>query len=131
MAADGGPARSRSSPIFLAVLIGGVTFTGSVVAWAKLAETHDGQADPVQAASSSSTRSSCSRLVAPAACCSASNPDRELPAAPGRVIVLSLVLGVLAVIPIGGADMPVVISLLNSYSGLAACAAGFVIATTC
>ncbi|MCB2077430.1 MAG: NAD(P)(+) transhydrogenase (Re/Si-specific) subunit beta, partial [Novosphingobium sp.] len=35
--------------------------------------------------------------------------------------------GVMAVIPIGGADMPVVISLLNSYSGLAACAAGFAI----
>ena len=43
------------------------------------------------------------------------------------VIVLSLVFGVMAVIPIGGADMPVVISLLNSYSGLAACAAGFAI----
>ena len=42
-------------------------------------------------------------------------------------ILLSLVLGVMAVIPIGGADMPVVIALLNSYSGLAACAAGFVI----
>jgi len=38
-----------------------------------------------------------------------------------------LVFGVMAVIPIGGADMPVVISLLNSYSGLAACAAGFAI----
>ena len=40
---------------------------------------------------------------------------------------LAMVFGVMAVIPIGGADMPVVISLLNSYSGLAACAAGFAI----
>ena len=43
------------------------------------------------------------------------------------VIGLSLLIGIFAVAPIGGADMPVVISLLNSYSGLAACAAGFVI----
>jgi len=45
----------------------------------------------------------------------------------GLLIFVSAVLGVLITIPIGGADMPVVVSLLNSYSGLAACAAGFVL----
>ena len=43
------------------------------------------------------------------------------------IVGLALIYGVLFVIPIGGADMPVVISLLNSFSGLAACAAGFVV----
>ncbi|MDC0292168.1 NAD(P)(+) transhydrogenase (Re/Si-specific) subunit beta, partial [Verrucomicrobiales bacterium] len=45
----------------------------------------------------------------------------------GVIIVLSLLIGVLGVIPIGGGDMPVVISFLNSFSGIAASAAGFVI----
>jgi NAD(P) transhydrogenase subunit beta len=43
------------------------------------------------------------------------------------IMLLAIFIGVMTVIPIGGADMPVVIALLNSYSGLAACAAGFII----
>ena len=43
------------------------------------------------------------------------------------LIALSLLAGILIVIPIGGADMPVIIALLNSYSGIAGAGAGFVL----
>lgn len=112
---------------FLAVLIGGVTFSGSLVAFLKLSERISGQ--PVLFRSQQIVNVLMFALLLLLGISFCVNP------AIGYVvfllvILLALVLGVLAVIPIGGADMPVVISLLNSYSGLAACAAGFVITNT-
>jgi NAD(P) transhydrogenase subunit beta len=110
--------------IFFAVLIGGVTFTGSVVAYAKLAERITGR--PILFRGQ--------RIVNGALLATIVVLGVYLVARPAEsevvmyvIVGLSLVLGVMAVIPIGGADMPVVISLLNSYSGLAGAAAGFVI----
>lgn len=115
--------------IFMAVLIGGITFTGSVVAWAKLAGkvTTKAVLFPGQKVING-------LLLAAALICGVlfcfNAPAGIVEAKYAlfvTIMVVSLVLGVLAVMSIGGGDMPVVISLLNSYSGLAACAAGFVI----
>ena len=107
----------------LAILIGGLTFTGSLIAYGKLSETIGSGAVmfPGQQIVNSLIVLG---IVASAAmfCLQPENPQWLY-----IVIALSLVFGVMAVIPIGGADMPVVISLLNSYSGLAACAAGFAV----
>ena len=113
-----------SITIFLSVLIGGVTFTGSVIAWGKLSEKLPGK--PVLYAGQKIVNTLI--LVAILACgvIFSMNSAGNYPIFV-ITIVLALILGVLVVIPIGGADMPVVIALLNSYSGLAACTAGFAI----
>jgi H+-translocating NAD(P) transhydrogenase subunit beta len=109
--------------IILSILIGGVTFTGSMIAYGKLSETIGSAATlfPGQQVVNS--------LILLGILCSSVmfciEPANSLWLF--LVIGLSLAFGVMAVIPIGGADMPVVISLLNSYSGLAACAAGFAV----
>lgn len=113
--------------IFLAVLIGGVTFTGSIIAYAKLSEKIDGK--PLLYPGQQIVNALLVLGVLVCGVLFVMDPGAMY--TPFLIAVgVSLLLGVLFTIPIGGADMPVVISLLNSYSGLAACAAGFVIENT-
>lgn len=107
----------------LALLIGGVTFSGSLIAWAKLSERISGRA--VTFSGQAIFNGALVLAIIGAAYMFVTQPTNPvyLYAAMG----LALVMGIMLVMPIGGADMPVVISLLNSYSGLAACAAGFAI----
>ena len=109
--------------IILSILIGGLTFTGSLIAYGKLSETIGSGAvlfSGQQVVNSFIVLGILGGAVM--FCMDPSNLTWLF-----VVIALSLVFGIMAVIPIGGADMPVVISLLNSYSGLAACAAGFAV----
>ena len=109
--------------VVLSILIGGLTFTGSLVAYGKLSEKITSA--PVLFSAQQIVNGAIVAGILLSAIMFCANPDNGFWLF--LVIALSLVFGVMAVIPIGGADMPVVISLLNSYSGLAACAAGFAV----
>jgi len=111
--------------IGLTILIGAVTLTGSFVAFSKLQElmkkSYGLPGGPIGNALF---------LVAALAAvvCMVINPGNV--AAMVAVVALALLLGLFLVMPIGGADMPVVIALLNSYSGIAAALAGFILGNT-
>ncbi|MCK4508967.1 MAG: NAD(P)(+) transhydrogenase (Re/Si-specific) subunit beta, partial [Desulfuromonadales bacterium] len=109
--------------VFLSILIGGVTFTGSLVAWGKLSERLPGR--PIIFRGQRLVN--VALLLANFACGAMFVLYPQQPLWLYLAVALSATMGVMTVIPIGGADMPVIISLLNSYSGLAACAAGFAI----
>lgn len=106
---------------FLALLIGGVTFSGSLLAWAKLSERIIGR--PILFKGQVITNVLVLCLMVFSAILLIQNPNSI--SVQWFVFSIAIVMGLLVVMPIGGADMPVVISLLNSYSGIAACAAGF------
>jgi H+-translocating NAD(P) transhydrogenase subunit beta len=109
------------STIMLSVMIGGVTFSGSIIAFGKLQELISGRpvTFPFQ---KTLTALLLAGLVLLATYLVLAAPALDLYLA---LAIGALALGVLLVIPIGGADMPVVIALLNSYSGLAAAMTGF------
>ncbi len=109
------------SVIGLEVLLGFLTFTGSLIAFGKLAEKLPGA--PITYKGQNVLNFS---LLAVAVVCAVAVVIN--PALWQLYLVfcaLALAFGVLLVIPIGGADMPTVISILNSYAGLSACAMGF------
>jgi len=111
------------SVLSMEVILGGLTFTGSLMAAGKLQEvlpqrpiTYKGQNLVNLLLFTVAVASAVYLVLHPG--------ERELFPV---VVGISLVIGVLLVIPIGGADMPTVISLLNSYAGLSAAAMGFVL----
>jgi NAD(P) transhydrogenase subunit beta len=108
----------------LSLIIGALTLTGSLIAFAKLQELMTGR--PITFPGQNAANALVFLIIVWFAGWQVST---EVPLLTPFYVVagVSLLLGVLLVIPIGGADMPVVISLLNSYSGIAAGMTGFVI----
>ena len=108
----------------LGAAIGAITFTGSIIAFLKL----DGR-DDRQARSFSPTATAINiGLGILLAIFIFAFIMTEAHLVFWLIVLVSFALGVLLIVPIGGADMPVVISMLNSYSGWAAAAVGFTLA---
>jgi NAD(P) transhydrogenase subunit beta len=110
-----------SVSIILSALIGSISFTGSLVAFAKLQELIQGR--PIVYPGQQLVNGLLLAGVVTAGIAIVAGAERQWLI--WAVIVGSLIFGVLFVLPIGGADMPVVISLLNAFTGLAAAATGF------
>ena len=114
--------------IFLTLIIGGVTFSGSLIAYGKLSEILPGR----QITFKGQRKVLIVMFLAALFLGGHLIFDFSLSGWSSLytfllLISFALVIGLLITLPIGGADMPVIIALLNSYSGLAASAAGFVI----
>jgi NAD(P) transhydrogenase subunit beta len=104
----------------LGVAIGAVTFTGSIVAFAKLQALLSGAPLVFKGQHILNAGLGIAIVALIVWLLVAQNPVAFI-----ALVVVSLLLGFLLILPIGGADMPVVVSMLNSYSGWAACGIGF------
>jgi len=121
---DSDPALETAITIVLSLVIGALTLTGSFVAFAKLQGLLSGSPIGFPGQKIVDIAMAASLIVL-----SIWAVSQESVPAYWTVAALALVLGITRVLPIGGADMPVVIAFLNSASGLAAAAAGFVISS--
>lgn len=117
--------------IGISILIGMVTLTGSLVAFAKLRGTTIGGVrlgNPIMFPKQHIAYFALMIITVVLVIMATLNPATQ--SAIVLIIIASAILGVLFTLPIGGADMPVIVCLLNSFSGLAACATGFVLENT-
>ncbi len=110
--------------IFLGVFIGAVTFTGSVVAFGKLSGKMSGNALTLPGRHMMNLAAIAVSVILGIIFCMG-NPEPHWPLI--VMTVIALFFGAHLVLAIGGADMPVVVSMLNSYSGWAAAAVGFML----
>lgn len=120
------PAWFASVAIGLTLLVGGLTFTGSMIAYGKLSGKMAGK--PILFPGQKALNIALLGLAVAGIVLMTAGGDHPLALWAGLALVmLSLVIGVMMTLPIGGGDMPVVISLLNSLSGVAAALAGFIV----
>ena len=120
---EGQLTKFRTAAIAIEVILGGLTFTGSLMAAGKLQEIVPTR--PITYKGQNVINLSLLAIAVGSAVYLVARPDQWWLFV--VILTLSLAFGVLLIIPIGGADMPTVISLLNSYAGLSAVAMGFVL----
>jgi len=118
----------RMVAIIVEIILGFLTFTGSLMAAGKLQEVKWIPQRPVTYPLQNVTNLALLAIAAVTGAALVVNPTAAwAPAVFPVIIVLALLFGVLLIIPIGGADMPTVIAILNAYAGLSAVAMGFVL----
>ncbi|MBJ7603791.1 MAG: NAD(P)(+) transhydrogenase (Re/Si-specific) subunit beta [Candidatus Dormibacteraeota bacterium] len=117
------PALQSGLPSVFAIIVGGISFAGSAIAFAKLQELMTGRPITYPAQQVVNGLLALAILALAVTLLALSGQ----PAIFIALLALALVLGMAFVLPIGGADMPVVISLLNACTGLAVAASGFVL----
>jgi NAD(P) transhydrogenase subunit beta len=112
--------------VALSALIGSISFSGSLIAFAKLQELLSGR--PIVFAGQNAVDSLILLAAVGFGVAAVAGADTQWVL--WALVAFALAFGVMFVLPIGGADMPVVISLLNAFTGLAASATGFVLDST-
>ena len=128
LTADGGIGAVSKVEMGLGIAIGAITFSGSVIAFAKLSGRMSGSPILLPARHVINLGTLAAIIVLTALFAMA-GPAEAMPLIIA-LTVLAFLIGFLLIIPIGGADMPVVVSMLNSYSGWAAAAMGFTLGNT-